>query len=170
MGATDGAAIFQRDRRARRRRLRARFVAQPDYDRLTTVVYDPPVRPAIVAVSMTSAYAALTGGYDLDVPDLSADCGLRPLMDARARRSSQLDGVARGRNVADRPERRSGERSDATHEPQAGYDDLAMTLGGERHDDPIVPVAATAALSECCSRSRVSSNCSIASARCSSAM
>ncbi|HUQ83907.1 MAG TPA: hypothetical protein VM076_22345 [Gemmatimonadaceae bacterium] len=52
-------------------RPRAQFAAQPDYDRLTYIVYEQPARPAFTAVSMTPAYAARIGGYDLDVPDLS---------------------------------------------------------------------------------------------------
>jgi len=65
-------------------RLRARFVPQADYDKQTSVVYQQPARNAVVGVSMTPAYAALSGGYDLDVPDLSAvtgfdaSWGLRP--------------------------------------------------------------------------------------------
>jgi len=56
-------------------RLRARFVPQSDYDRLTTVVYEQSARSTFVVVSMTSAYAVLSGGYDLDVPDLSGAAG-----------------------------------------------------------------------------------------------
>ena len=56
-------------------RMRARYAPQADYDRLTSVVYEQSGRSAFVVVSMTSAYAALSGGYDLDVPDLSAVAG-----------------------------------------------------------------------------------------------
>lgn len=56
-------------------RLRARFAPQADYDRLTAVVYEQPATGTFVVTSMTSAYAALAGGYDLDVPDLSAAAG-----------------------------------------------------------------------------------------------
>ena len=56
-------------------RLRARFVPQSDYDRLTTVVYEQSARSTFVVVSMTSAYAVLSGGYHLDVPDLSGAAG-----------------------------------------------------------------------------------------------
>jgi hypothetical protein len=56
-------------------RLRARFVPQADYDRLTSVVYEQPATGTFVVISMTSAYAALGGGYDLDIPDLSAAAG-----------------------------------------------------------------------------------------------
>ena len=56
-------------------RPRARFVSQPDYDRVTSVVYQQPARPAFVLTSMTPAYAARSGGYTLDVPDLSAVAG-----------------------------------------------------------------------------------------------
>ena len=38
---------------------------------MTLVVYEQPARPAFVVVSMTPAYAARIGGYDLDAPDLS---------------------------------------------------------------------------------------------------
>ena len=56
-------------------RLRARFAPQADYDRLTAVVYEQPATGTFVVISMTSAYAALAGAYDLDVPDLSAAAG-----------------------------------------------------------------------------------------------
>ena len=42
---------------------------------MAAVVYEQSGKSAFVAVSMTSAYAALSGGYDLDVPDLSAAAG-----------------------------------------------------------------------------------------------
>lgn len=56
-------------------RLRARFTVQPHYDKLTSIVYEQTTTSALVALSMTSAYATLSGGYDLDVPDLSAVSG-----------------------------------------------------------------------------------------------
>jgi hypothetical protein len=56
-------------------RLRARFAPQADYDRLTSVVYEHPATGTFVVTSMTSAYAALAGGYELDVPDLSGAAG-----------------------------------------------------------------------------------------------
>ena len=56
-------------------RLRAQFVPQADYDRTASVVYFQSTTIAFVAVTMTSAYAALAGGYVLDVPDLSSVSG-----------------------------------------------------------------------------------------------
>ena len=56
-------------------RPRAQFVAQSDYDKLTSVVYDQSSSTAFVAISMTPSYAALSGGYDLEVPDLSSVAG-----------------------------------------------------------------------------------------------
>ena len=56
-------------------RLRARFVPQSDYDRLTSMVYEQSARNIFVVVSMTSAYAVLSGGYTLDVPDLAGVAG-----------------------------------------------------------------------------------------------
>jgi len=56
-------------------RLRARFVPQSDYDRQTSVVYEQSATSTFVVVAMTSAYAVLSGGYDLDVPDLAAAAG-----------------------------------------------------------------------------------------------
>ena len=56
-------------------RLRARFASQPDYDRATFIAYEQPARNTFVIVAMTAAYAALAGGYDLDVPDLAAVSG-----------------------------------------------------------------------------------------------
>jgi hypothetical protein len=56
-------------------RLRARFVPQSDYDKVTSVVYEQSARNTFVVVSMTSAYAVLSGGYTLDVPDLAGATG-----------------------------------------------------------------------------------------------
>ena len=56
-------------------RLRARFVAQADYDVSASFVYEQPERNVFVAVSMTGAYAAAAGGYELDVPDLGSVAG-----------------------------------------------------------------------------------------------
>jgi hypothetical protein len=56
-------------------RLRARLLSQVDYDQATSAVYSQPTRNVFVAVTMTSAYAALVGGYDLDVPDLTSVAG-----------------------------------------------------------------------------------------------
>lgn len=59
-------------------RPRARFDAQADYDQQTNIVYEQPARPTFVVVSMTAAYAARAGGYELDVPDLSTVPGFDP--------------------------------------------------------------------------------------------
>ena len=59
-------------------RVRARFSTQADYDQLTSIVYEQPDRPVFVALSMTAAYASRTGGYELDVPDLTAVSGFDP--------------------------------------------------------------------------------------------
>jgi len=59
-------------------RLRARYVAQVDYDKLSSIVYNQPTSTGFIAVSMTPAYAALAGGYDLDLPDLTGVSGFDP--------------------------------------------------------------------------------------------
>jgi hypothetical protein len=59
-------------------RLRARFDTQADYDQQTSVVYEQPSRATFVVVSMTPAYAARAGGYQLDVPDLGTVPGFDP--------------------------------------------------------------------------------------------
>ena len=59
-------------------RIRARFVQQPDYDRLTSVTYQEASSPSTVRVSMTPVYAALVGGYQIDIPDLLAASGFQP--------------------------------------------------------------------------------------------
>jgi hypothetical protein len=56
-------------------RLRAHFGDRSDYDKLTSVAYYQPSTRVIVVVAMTPAFAGLTGGYDLDIPDLSAVAG-----------------------------------------------------------------------------------------------
>jgi hypothetical protein len=53
-------------------RLRARFSTQADYDQVTSIVYEQPDRPVFFALSMTAAYAARAGGYEIDIPDLTA--------------------------------------------------------------------------------------------------
>lgn len=58
-------------------RLRARFVPQAAYDREASIAYSD-AGPGSVAVSMTAAYAALQGGYDLVNPDLSGVAGFEP--------------------------------------------------------------------------------------------
>jgi len=56
-------------------RLRARYVAQADFDRQASIQYQQGTT-TIVGVSMTAAYAALsTNGYELVVPDLSGVTG-----------------------------------------------------------------------------------------------
>ena len=57
--------------------LRAHYVSQDDYDRSATISYQQGIT-TIVVVSMTAAYAALAGGYDLLVPDLSSVAGFDP--------------------------------------------------------------------------------------------
>jgi hypothetical protein len=57
-------------------RPRALFTVQPAYDRLTSMAYQQ--ASTVVSVSMTPGYAALIGGYDLVVPDLSAVAGFDP--------------------------------------------------------------------------------------------
>jgi hypothetical protein len=59
-------------------RLRARHVPQADYDKVSSIVYNQPTSRGFIAISMTPAYAALAGGYDLDVPDLVATPGFDP--------------------------------------------------------------------------------------------
>lgn len=59
-------------------RLRAHYVAQADYDKVSSIVYNQPTSTGFVAVSMTPAYAAIAGGYDLDVPDLASVAGFDP--------------------------------------------------------------------------------------------
>jgi hypothetical protein len=52
-------------------RMRARFPADPDYDRVTAMAYQQGQR-TVVAVRMTAAYAASNAtGYDLVVPDFA---------------------------------------------------------------------------------------------------
>jgi hypothetical protein len=54
---------------------RAHFVTQTDYDRSAVITYQQGAT-TLVTISMTAAYAALTGtGYDLLVPDLSSAAG-----------------------------------------------------------------------------------------------
>ena len=58
-------------------RLRARFDAQPDYDRLTSIAFVQ--SQVIVTVAATSRYAAVArNGYDLVIPDLSSVSGFDP--------------------------------------------------------------------------------------------
>jgi len=65
-------------------RLRAHFVPQSDYDRSAFVSYQQGTTTFVV-ISMTAAYAALTGtGYDLVVPDLSGAVGFDPAWSLQA--------------------------------------------------------------------------------------
>jgi len=59
-------------------RPRAHYVVQADYDKVSAIVYNQPTSTGIVAVLMTPAYAALAGGYDLDVPDFGGVPGFDP--------------------------------------------------------------------------------------------
>jgi hypothetical protein len=59
-------------------RVRALFADQAEYDRATTIVFEQAPTSALVAVTMTTGYAALVGGFDLIVPDLSAVPGFDP--------------------------------------------------------------------------------------------
>ena len=54
-------------------RLRAAFDDQPDYDRLTSILFSQD--SVTVSVAATSAYARLAKGYELLVPDLSGAAG-----------------------------------------------------------------------------------------------
>jgi hypothetical protein len=59
-------------------RVRAHFVSQAEYDRQTSITFQAG-SGNLFTVSMTAAYAALTGGeYDLVVPDLSHAAGFDP--------------------------------------------------------------------------------------------
>lgn len=65
-------------------RLRAHFVAQPDYDRATVVSYQQD-STRFVAITMTAAFGAISGnGYDLVIPDLSGAAGFDPAWALRA--------------------------------------------------------------------------------------
>lgn len=59
-------------------RVRAQFDDQAEYDRATTIVLEQGPSSTLVTLSMTTGYAALTGGFDLIVPDLSAVAGFDP--------------------------------------------------------------------------------------------
>jgi hypothetical protein len=59
--------------------VRARFVGQAAYDRVTFINYQQGSSSALVSVGMTPAYAAASGaGYDLVVPDLTGVAGFDP--------------------------------------------------------------------------------------------
>jgi hypothetical protein len=67
-------------------RLRAHFVPQEAYDREATVAYTGD-GPSSVAVLMTTAYAALQGGYDLVIPELSGVAGFDPVWEMHSESS-----------------------------------------------------------------------------------
>src|SRR5262249_38064285 len=57
-------------------RLRARFAPQSAYDRAAIMQYQQGDGTSVI-MSMTAAYAALVGGYDLTIPDLSGVAGFQ---------------------------------------------------------------------------------------------
>ena len=57
-------------------RVRARFGPQSEYNRQTSMTYQQ--GQTVVVVAMTSAYATLIGGYDLDIPELSTTPNFNP--------------------------------------------------------------------------------------------
>lgn len=59
-------------------RIRARFVPQADYDQVTSISYQQASSTSLVFISMTPRYAAITGSYDVDVPDLVSVPGFDP--------------------------------------------------------------------------------------------
>ena len=65
-------------------RLRATFLPQSDYDRLTSISYQQG-QSTFVSVAMTAAYAAtVTGGYALTIPELSGVAGFEDRWALRA--------------------------------------------------------------------------------------
>ena len=50
-------------------RVRARFLPQGEYNQQTSISYQQD--QTIVGIAMTAAYAGLTGGYDMQIPELS---------------------------------------------------------------------------------------------------
>src|SRR5262249_54456070 len=78
-------------------RPRARFVTQPDYDRYAGILYQQ--NGTLFSVAMTGTYAALVGGFDLVIPDLSAAAGYSPTWALRPREelvwsSNRIGGTA----------------------------------------------------------------------------
>jgi hypothetical protein len=57
--------------------LRGTFIEQPAYDRLAQVTFQQGEN-TVVSLSMTAAYASLTGGLDLQLPDLASVSGFDP--------------------------------------------------------------------------------------------
>jgi len=49
--------------------VRARFVTQAEYDCAAFITYEDGTR--FIGVGMTAAYASLSGGYDLTIPELT---------------------------------------------------------------------------------------------------
>lgn len=78
LGASLVAPVITRVATTPSPRLRARFIAQADYDRATNITYQQG-QSTLVTISLTGAYAAASGaGYDLVVPDLSNAAGFDP--------------------------------------------------------------------------------------------
>lgn len=73
-------------------RVRARFAPQAEYDQQTVITYQQ--GQTVVVVAMTPAYAALIGGYDLEIPELSGTANFNPVW--------ALQGTAQLRWTADR--------------------------------------------------------------------
>lgn len=59
-------------------RLRAHFVPQDEYDRMTSIVYEQPSTPVFASLSITPSYALRAGSSDIDVPDLLSVPGFDP--------------------------------------------------------------------------------------------
>ena len=80
LGADVVAPIFTTVATTPTLRLRAQFVNQTEYGRLTSVTYQEGVtNTRLVTVSMTQDYALQRGGvYDLIVPDLTGVAGFQP--------------------------------------------------------------------------------------------
>ena len=77
-------------------RLRARFSAQSDYDRITGITYQQG-SGTLITVQVTAAYAGLsTAGYDLLVPDLSHVAGFDATWALRAGTDVFWIGTRRG--------------------------------------------------------------------------
>ena len=96
LGAEIIPPTFSTVARAPSLRLRAHFTAQSEYDREASISYlqDP---TANVAVSMTAAYAALSGmGYDLTVPELSGVPGFNPAWELRSTETLRWSAVRIG--------------------------------------------------------------------------
>ena len=79
-------------------RARARFGPQSEYNRQTSITYQQ--GQTVVVVVMTSAYATLIGGYDLEIPELSTTANFNPAWalhgTAQLQWSAQRDGGTLG--------------------------------------------------------------------------